>query len=561
MKNLILASNKKPFVVKKIFSEKWWFIVCLLFLSLVYLTNLLVPLTGDAGKYAAISRNIVESGDWINLHIHQQAYDQKPHLIFWLGALSFHLFGISAFAFKLPILFFSMLGFYSTYRLGKFLYNKETGMIALLMLASSEIWILFSNDIHTDILMASATVFAVWQLMVFLKCKKALHFVLGFVGVGLAILSKGPIGLLVPAFAIGGHLLIQQNWKELFHPRWLLALPILALFFYPTVAGLYQQLGFGGLKFYFWENNVGRVSGEYKGNNNDLLFYFHTALYIWLPWSLVFFLSMFFEGKNWLSFKLKDRTNHEFFLLCGIVLFWLLISIARAKAPHFLLTISPLVAVLAANWLLRIFSENTRIKKIVLFIQQVLGLGLLLFAALTSLFLFPSGIVFWILWCMIALFILLFLFYSEGVKRIVLVSVLGISSFGLAMNLVLFPGMFSYHSTIPACQTFNRLAAPQDVLHSCNSIHRELFFYANKPGLYLEGEEQLMSVVGQPHTWLYLDEVALNQLKEKNIHFEYFFAYKHKSLTRQSIRFLNPKTREETLNDMYLVKIGTHSSN
>ena len=167
--------------MNKILSEKWWFIVCLLFLSLVYITNLLVLLTGDAGKYAAISRNIVESGDWINLHIHQQAYDQKPHLIFWLGALSFKLFGISAFAFKLPILFFSILGFYSSYRLGKFLYNKAVGIVALLVLASSEIWILFSNDIHTDLLMASATVFGIWQLMVFLKYKKALHFVLGVV--------------------------------------------------------------------------------------------------------------------------------------------------------------------------------------------------------------------------------------------------------------------------------------------------------------------------------------------------------------------------------------------
>ena len=332
-----------------------WSIVLL---SLVYFSGLFIPLTGDAGKYAAISRNIVESGDWINLQIHHQPYDQKPHLIFWLGALFFHLFGMSAFVFKLPVLLFSALGFYSTFRLGRLLYDRQTGLLAMLILLSSEIWLLFSNDIHTDILMASATVFGLWQLVAFLKEKKKIQFLFGFTGIGLAILSKGIIALAVPVFAIGGHLLIRKEYRELFHPRWLLGIPILALFFLPTIIGIYNQLGLEGLRFYFWENNLGRMSGEYKGNNGDPFFYFHTALYILLPWSLWFFLSFYLEGKDLFARKWKDRRNSSFFLFCGIALFWLMISVAKAKAPHFLLAISPLIAILTAAWLNRIFCRK-----------------------------------------------------------------------------------------------------------------------------------------------------------------------------------------------------------
>ena len=115
--------------------------------------------------------------------------------------------------------------------------------------------------------------------------------------------------------------------------------------------------------------------------------------------------------------------------------------------------------------------------------------------------------------------------------------------------------MFSYHSTIPACNTFNKLAGNDDVLHTCNSIHRELFFYCKKPGFYFEDADQLAEIVKQPHTWLYMDEVAYLQLKTKGIEFDEFFVFKHKELTRQSIRFLNPKTREKSLKNMYLVKI------
>ena len=530
---------------------------CIALLILVYFSGLLIPLTGDAGKYAAISRNIIESGDWINLQIHHQPYDQKPHLIFWLGALFFKLFGMSAYTFKLPVLLFSVLGFYSTYQLGKFLYNRETGLLSLLILLSSEIWLLFSNDIHTDILMASSTIFGLWKLIVFLKEKKNHQFILGFIGIGLAILSKGIVALVVPVFAIGGHLLIRKEYRELFHPRWLLGIPILILFFLPTIIGIYQQLGFEGLRFYFWENNFGRVSGEYKGKNNDIFFYFHTALYILLPWSLWFFLSFYLEGKEWIRSKLKNRNSNDLFLVSGILPFWVILSIAKAKAPHFLLVLTPLIALLTARWLMLIFlTENfPRLKRVMISTQSILGPGMVAFAGLIALLLFPSPLHFWIIWGIIALTTVLILIKTRHIARFVLLSVLGISAINFSFNMVLFPGMFSYHSTIPACKIFNERAGENDVLHSCNSIHRELFFYSKNPGLYLEGNDQLMEVIKEPHTWIYMDEKAYKKLKTEGVEFDEFFAFKHKGLTRQSIRFLNPKTREKSLENMYLVKI------
>lgn len=524
---------------------------------MVYFSGLQIPLTGDAGKYAAISRNIIESGDWINLQIHHQAYDQKPHLIFWLGALFFKLFGMSAFIFKLPILLFSVLGFYSTYRLGKLLYNRNTGMLALLILLSSEIWLLFSNDVHTDILMASATIFGLWQLIAFLKEKKNHQFVLGFVGVGLAVLSKGLIAFAVPVFAIGGHLLLRREYRELFHPRWLLGIPILTLFFLPTIIGIYHQLGFDGLRFYFWENNFGRMSGEYKGNNNDIFFYLHTALYILLPWSLWVFLSFFLEGREWVREKLKNRSTNDFFLASGILFFFILISISKAKSPHFLLVLSPLIAILTARWLSLIFSLETFFwtKKVISFLQLILGPGMVAFAGLVAYFLFPSSVFFWIVWSLLAIAVIVVIFKTKAILQFIILSVLGISAINFSINMVLFPGMFSYHSTIPACQIFNEKAGKEDVLHSCNSIHRELFFYCKNPGLYLEGTNQLLEVVKEPHTWLYMDEPAYLKLKTEGIQFDEFYSFKHKDMNRQSIRFLNPNTRYKSLKNMYLVKI------
>jgi 4-amino-4-deoxy-L-arabinose transferase-like glycosyltransferase len=52
--------------LKNITENSWW-VFAFLLVTLAYLFGLFVDLTGDSGLYAAISRHIVDSGDWFNL--------------------------------------------------------------------------------------------------------------------------------------------------------------------------------------------------------------------------------------------------------------------------------------------------------------------------------------------------------------------------------------------------------------------------------------------------------------------------------------------------------------
>ena len=56
----------------------------------------------DGALYAAIAKTMVLKNDWINLYLHDADWLDKPHLTFWLAAASYKVFGISAFAYKLP---------------------------------------------------------------------------------------------------------------------------------------------------------------------------------------------------------------------------------------------------------------------------------------------------------------------------------------------------------------------------------------------------------------------------------------------------------------------------
>ena len=240
------------------------YVILAIFTMTVYVVGLFPETTVDSAKYASISREIFEKGDFIHLRIHGEPYLQKPPLLFWLGAIFFRIFGISMFAFKLPTLLFSFLGIYSTYRLGRLTYDKRTGIISALIFGTSEALFLFNMDVHTDMLLTSNIIFGIWQLAEYLDKRKALNFILGFIGVGLAMISKGVIGLVVPVFAIAGFLIMKKDFRTLFSLKWLAGLAILILILYPTLKGLFDQFGITGLKFYFWSNNIDRIRGVYS---------------------------------------------------------------------------------------------------------------------------------------------------------------------------------------------------------------------------------------------------------------------------------------------------------
>lgn len=137
-----------------------------------YFYGLQIDVTRDAGKYATVAKETFQNGNYINLTIHGDAYDQKPPMMFWLGALGFSIGGISNFWFKLPILLLVFAGFYWGFQLGKSLYNSRVGFLTATFLAFSVIYSLYSMDIHADTPLQAFVTLALWQLFEFIKTKK-----------------------------------------------------------------------------------------------------------------------------------------------------------------------------------------------------------------------------------------------------------------------------------------------------------------------------------------------------------------------------------------------------
>ena len=530
-----------------------------LFTLAVYITGLFPETTVDSAIYSAVSREIFESGDFVHLKIHGEPYLQKPPLLFWLGAIFFKIFGVSIFAFKLPNLLFTFLGIYSTYRLGLLIYNKQTGIIAALIYSTSEALFLYNMDVHTDALLTSNIIFGTWQLAEYIDKRKTMNFILGFTGVGLAMISKGLIGLAVPVIAVTGFLIMKRDFRTLFSIKWLAGLPILMIILYPTLKGLYDQFGFDGLKFYFWSNNVDRIRGDYSGDKHDYFFFLHTMAYIFVPWSLYTFSAFVKDFRTWWKNRFIIDNIKSAYCYSVVIILGTVISISSQQSPHYLLVVIPFVSVITAKFLNDLSCSDLYPKtfKWMLIFRNIIVILIWPMALIMITYFFPTrSLLIWI--PILLLFFLLVYSYLKlktKFQKLVIPLLITILAVSFVANTNYMPRAIKYHGPIQASYLYNRIAPDNSILYTYDYPHRETYFYPKNISL-LVYKEGLRDVLSGGSCWLITSEAGYNEVKGFNkdiITEQHIFPYK--KLTNISLKFLNPKTRETTLQNIYLLKI------
>lgn len=209
---------------------------------LVYMVGWFIKVMDpDSAQYASITREMLERGEYLTFTDQGREYLDKPPLIFWLSGISFKLFGINNIAFRIPAFLATLLTLYSTFRLASIFYDTKTGYLASLILATIQATFLINHDVRTDTNLICWFIFTLWQMAAFLETKRKIHFLLAFIGVALAMMAKGPIGLVAPGLGIFMHLMFKKDWKLLFNPMCIVGLVIVALLLLPMSYGLFMQ--------------------------------------------------------------------------------------------------------------------------------------------------------------------------------------------------------------------------------------------------------------------------------------------------------------------------------
>ncbi len=548
-------------------NRRYWFL--LLLVVLVYVVGMFATLfENDSAQFATMAMRMVQENDFLNLFKGPEEYLDKPHMHYWLAALSFKIFGLFDWAYRIPAILSTFLAGYSCYGLGKLLYNKDTGKLAALIFLTAQTIVLSVIDVRTDAVLTGFAIFAIWQLATYVEKKKLLPLLLGAFGAGIAFSTKGQIALLVIGFPLLCHLAYTRKWAALFHWKVLIALLVFAITILPMLYAYYHQFdlhpekvirgkgGRTGLLFIFWEQSFERMSGQGLGkNSSDYLFFFHTFLWVFLPWTIAGIMAMASRVKTFYKLKFAYRPTYEFLTLGGIVLIFITISFAQFKLPHYLNITMPLFSVLTASYLYSLYRyEKKKTIKFLLGMQYVVLSIVFIATVLICFFVFKFKSIFASMGLFASFLLIIYFCLKREAYYLRIITIAAYAS--LLLNVVLnahfYPSLLKYQAGSEMAQVVAENDIPVDKIYKLSARHTWSLDFYNKHPVHISS---IAGIMDKKNIWVYATDIELRELNNMGFDWDQQFSEDHFRITRLQGKFLDPSTRNKVVEKMHLIHI------
>ncbi len=174
--------------------------------------------------HAEVVREMVQSGDWVNLKVDNGIrYLEKAPFMYWLAALSVSAFGLHDWAVRLPLALFSLLLILLVFKFGVRFWGEKAGFYSGLVIATGLGLYAFTRIFLPDVILSFFIAFCLYMyLRITIEEGSArkigtldLRCVALYTSAALAVLTKGLIGIVFSGAIIFVHILVTGNWQVL----------------------------------------------------------------------------------------------------------------------------------------------------------------------------------------------------------------------------------------------------------------------------------------------------------------------------------------------------------
>ena len=534
----------------------FYIVLCII---IYILGSLFIPLMEiDSVQYANISREMLQNKSFLQIFDQGKDYLDKPPLLFWLSSLSMYLFGLNDFAFRLPSILMAILAIYSTYKFTLLYYSNEIAALAALVLASTQAMFLITHDVRTDTMLMAWVMLAIWQFAIWLNNRKWSSFVIAFTAVAFGMMTKGPIALMVPIFSFAPHLIMHRNFKMLFRWEYLLGIGIIVILLIPMDIGLYQQFDLhpekvmyektetSGLRFFYWTQSFGRITGESVWHeNDDFFFLFQNLLWGFLPWTLFLIFGLISECTKIIRTKFTLNKNEEWIVLPGFLITYTALGISNYQLPHYIYVVLPFTAIIAAkslnnlviNWENRIFKNIINGINIFIYILILsILLVLLLFTFNTNIYLVIAS-----LSVMGIFFLIVIVKKTEAIPRVIQFALFTIITTNLLLTIFFYPKLLEYQLGNEVSKVIRQKNIDKNKFYLYQVYYeRSLDFYSNYSFQNIENLDSL-----KINDYVLIKNELINQ--ELLTNFNKIERISTFHVSTLNAEFLNPKTRDSAL--------------
>ncbi len=289
----------------------------------------------DEINFAEIAREMLVTGDWLQPQINYLPFHEKPPLFIWFQAVSMSAFGVNEFAARLPNAICGIVTLLVLFRIGTRIKNQTFGLL----------WVLaYIGSILPHLYFRSGIIDPWFNLFIFLGIDQFIqlassdnekvqrHALLTGLFLGLAVMTKGPVGVLIPALTIGVFCAMQRfrpvvKWRHLL----IATLSLLGTVAIWAISDLVRH----GPEFmigFFWRQ-VAMLTSEDAGHGGFFGYHFVVLLLGCFPASLFAIQEMVRPSEQQIS-----STETSGYRKWMLILFWvvlILFSIVKTKIVHY----------------------------------------------------------------------------------------------------------------------------------------------------------------------------------------------------------------------------------
>ncbi|MCE9530254.1 MAG: glycosyltransferase family 39 protein [Planctomycetes bacterium] len=346
----------------------------------------------DEGVNAEAAREMMEAGRWISPHFNFELRTAKPALLYWLQMASYSVFGVTEFGARFPSVLAGMSTVLMIYELARRMFGVQTGLLAGIVLASAFEFCMLSHAATPDSTLLLFTVLTYFLFWILSRNGSQTWIIPCSMAAGLAVLTKGPVGIVMPAVVIFLHLLWNRQLSRLLDRRLIWGFLAFLLVAAPWYILVTVETRGAWIKQFIGRENVTRFMQPMENHQGPIYYHILGVMVLFAPWSI------FLAATIWYSVKEARRASVDSapendreacrFLLCWLATYLGFFSIAATKLPNYVLPVYPALAILTARFL-----EQWRTGRLTLprWIMPAAAMGLLFVGVVTGMGLAIAG--------------------------------------------------------------------------------------------------------------------------------------------------------------------------
>lgn len=337
----------------------------------------------DEARYAEIAREMLALHDFVTPHLDYVPYVEKPPLLYWLTALAMRLFGTNEFAARLTSAAAAISGLGAVYYFSRRVLGRPQAILAVAVLATSALYALMAQVLTTDMLLTATLSVALFAFYLHWSSGRGWCWVM-YGAIGLAVLTKGPIGIVISLLA-GAIFLLSEGQLRGALRRFRVAggFGVIALIAAPWFVAISVQQPYF-LDFYFVGEHLRRFFESSYSHGQPIYYYVPVILGGMLPWSLLV---------PFIPWQSLPRNPARRFCLIAAATIFVVFSLASAKLIPYILPALPFLSVVIADGLFTFIDSRGADCRRLAIVGPLLGIiaaGVLTVAAFAGRFASPN---------------------------------------------------------------------------------------------------------------------------------------------------------------------------